>query len=690
MYFQQLRDFPLGPTLNLTERQSTHFTDIGILSVFDLLNHFPFRYEDRSKLEDIQTSLLEQRPVSCLVTVMEHQFVFFNRRRHPKIIVQDQKTRACLVGFNRFYLTKSLEVGKQYYLYAQFIYKFNEVQAGSFDFEEYDPAKESKRFQGILPVYRTSQHIQIKEIIRLQQKALKKFQSEIDDELPENIISHHHLITKKDALQYIHFPQAEAHIKQAKLRISFDAIFSLQLAVQLRRRLISQVDKIFILKGQALLDTFLTALPYTLTGAQQRVISEISQDLQSSRPMHRLLQGDVGSGKTIVSFAGICLVAGSQGQSALLAPTEVLARQHYLNCQKQLEPLGIRCAFLSSSITGEERRLILDNLASGTIDVIVGTHALFQEEVTYKQLRLIIIDEQHKFGVNQRLALAQKGQHPDILVMTATPIPRTMTMTLYGDLDISIIDELPPGRQKIRTIWIKDEAQHSRMLDLVEQELKQGRQAYFITPLIEDSEKSNRKSVLSLHQSLHKRYDSYKVGLIHGKMSYEEKDSIMQKFAAGHIHVLISTTVVEVGVDVPNATVMIIEDADSFGLSQLHQLRGRVGRGQYSSSCYLVCRDTQNPETEHRMQTMVKFQDGFKIAEEDLRMRGPGEILGTRQSGLPELKFSEYLLDQKLLQVAQLDAQAILKMDPELQAPEHQSLTQGILSYIPYSFLHSG
>lgn len=689
MYFQELRSHPLSGSLSLNEKQSRQLEQLGLLTVWDLLSHFPFRYEDRSKIEDIQTSLLEQRPVSCLVTVISHEYVYFNHRRHPKIIVQDQHTRACLVGFNRFFLTKSLEVGRQYYIYAQFQYKFNEVQAGSFDFEAYDPEVPSRKFQGIFPVYRASQNLNSRDIHKIVLRALKKF-PELEDELPAYLVAQHHLLSKDQALRSIHSPEQEAQIKQARLRISFDALFSLQLAVFIRRRLLSGVDKNYPMQSLGLSTDYLVSLPYRLTGAQQRVLDEISQDLLSPRPMHRLLQGDVGCGKTTVAFAAVCLVTANRGQTALLAPTEVLARQHYLNALKQLNPLGIHCGFLSSSVTGEERKSILANLAAGSLDLLVGTHALFQDEVSYHMLRFIIIDEQHKFGVNQRLALSRKGSHPDILVMTATPIPRTMTMTLYGDLDVSVIDELPPGRQPIRTVWVKDQAAHSRMLDSLEEALSQGHQAYIITPLIEDSEKSNRKSVQQVHDNLRKRFGCYNPGLLHGRMSYAEKESVMADFSAGRIRLLVSTTVIEVGVDVPEATVMIIEDADSFGLSQLHQLRGRVGRGTAASTCYLVSQDNQNPDTEFRMQTMVRHQDGFKIAEEDLRLRGPGEILGTRQSGLPELRFSEYLLDQKLLTVARKDAQAILRHDPDLSQEGHEGLSRGILASLPRDYLYSG
>ncbi len=690
MYFFELNDIALSAFITLSTRQKELLDSINIRTVLDLLNYFPFRYEDRTQLEDIQTSLLEQRPVSCKIQIMRHDMIYFNKRRHPKIVIQDEKTQAFLIAFNRFYLQKTLEVGKSYYLYAQFQYKFNEIQANTFDFEEIKEGEESHKFKQILAVYRTPQKLKLTELRSMMQKVLGRLPDDLEDELPDYLLRQHNLISKRDALKYIHTPQKSDEIKKAKLRLSFESLFSLQLAVMLRRKMLKQINKNFHTHRSDIYDAFINALPFKLTAAQDRATQEIITDIRCSQPMHRLVQGDVGSGKTVVAFAAAAMIISNQGQCALMAPTEVLARQHYEGALKLLSPLGINIAYLSSALSKQEKMEVLDQLKSGSIDLITGTHALFQKDVCFKDLRLIIIDEQHKFGVRQRLALAQKAEHPDTLVMTATPIPRTITLTLYGDLDISIIDELPPGRQPVNTHWVKDKAAYQKMIMHVAREVEKGRQAYFIYPMIEESENSSMKSAVEMYHKIAKHFKQLKVGLIHGKMDPGEKDKIMSLFKQNRIHILVSTTVIEVGVDVPNASTIVIEDADHFGLSQLHQLRGRVGRGEFASSCFLICMENDNPDTTFRMKTMLQYQDGFKIAEADLKLRGPGEMMGTRQSGLPELRFAEYLMDEKLLMVARQDAQAILNKDPELVSEMNQTLKRGIIDPLPHSYLHSG
>jgi len=406
-------------------------------------------------------------------------------------------------------------------------------------------------------------------------------------------------------------------------------------------------------------------------------------------PMHRLIQGDVGCGKTTVAVAALIYAAENDIQSALMVPTEVLAIQHYKNLNPIFENLQIKSNLLTSSTSKEEKETILKNLENGEIKIIIGTQALIQENVNFKNLGLIVIDEQHKFGVQQRIQLSKKGKNPDILVMTATPIPRTLSLTLYGDLDISIINELPSNRRPILTQWI-DHSRYKSMLKFVENELKKGKQAYFIYPLIEESEKIDAKNAEKMYYNIKNYYKNYKVGLLHGKLNNNEKYEVMNAFRNNEIDILVSTSVIEVGIDVKNATVIVIECADRFGISQLHQLRGRVGRGEDQSYCVLVTNKNISEETKSRMEALVKYQDGFILSEEDLKLRGPGEILGVKQSGLPELKIADFLRDEMLLIKTKEDIFEILQKDPELKLFENQCIKNGIINYIPIDFLYSG
>lgn len=689
MYTNELKSIDISNIKGITSYQKTLLNKIKIFTVFDLLYYFPFRYEDRTKISSIQEGLLNEINITTIVTVIEHQSIYFNRRKHPKILVQDKETRAYLVAFNRPYIKKSLVIGKKYWLNAQFVYKFNEIQASSFTFEAYKTDKQPKEFGIILPVYRTTEKLTQKKIHKIMKSAIQEFLRPIDDELPEYILSKYKLSDKTTALKTMHFPENFILLKKARYRLAYEELLAIQLSVSMKRNNIKAVKKVFTYNKTDLLLQYTKSLPFSLTNAQTRVIREITKDMQSSTSMHRLLQGDVGSGKTIVAVCAIVLAINNNYQAALMVPTEVLALQHYNKIKAALELLGINTVLLTGSIPTKDKQEIYAMLENGEIDLVIGTHALFQKDVRYKNLSLIVIDEQHKFGVEQRIALSKKATNPDILVMTATPIPRTLTLTVYGDLDVSVIDEMPANRKPIKTKWITKEG-YNAMLKFVGNKLKKKQQAYFIYPLIEESETLNTKAATQMYDNLRKHFKDYTTGLIHGRIKSDEKDQIMQDFKTGKIDVLISTTVIEVGIDVPNASVIIIENSERFGLSQLHQLRGRVGRGIEQSYCILVTTDFYSEETEHRMGVMVKYIDGFKISEEDLKLRGPGEILGVRQSGMPEIRFSEFLYDDKLLLQARAEAQAILDKDPLLELPENRRLYEGIVKFLPTDYLKSG
>ncbi len=688
MYFNELTNIDLKQTNLFTSRQIYILEKLGLKTVYDILNYFPYRYEDRSLIESIETSILYKRPVCTVVTVVEHQSIFFKNKKHPKIIVEDSKMRASLVGFNRNFLFKTMKVGKKYWIYAEFQLKFDEIQTSTFDFEEYIENIPPKNFGRIFPIYSVIEGTTVKEIRSMVEKVINKFIDSIDDELPNYMLNGHKLIPKKLALKWIHFPENISNLKKARFRIGFEELFSIQLVVMLKRKNLASNTKNFNYHKEELIQSVIANLPFNLTKAQEKALKEILKDMKDKKPMHRLLQGDVGSGKTIVAFLGMIFAVENGYQAALLVPTEVLAIQHYNNLINLSRDLGIKIAVLTKS--SENRDFILAGLKSGEISLVIGTHALLQEDVEFKNLSFIVFDEQHRFGVEQRIIMAKKGNNPDILVMTATPIPRTLSLTVYGDLDLSIIDETPKGRKPVITKWFRKDKDYERLIKFVLQELRKRRQAYFIYPLIEESESLNTENAIKNYTRLKKIFSDFEVGLLHGRLSSEEKMKVMEDFKLGRIDILVSTTVIEVGIDVKNATIMVIEGAERFGLSQLHQLRGRVGRGEEQSYCALVTNCEETEEIKRRMEIICNYTDGFKIAEEDLKIRGPGEILGVKQSGMPELRIVEFLQDERLLKVAREDAMNIIEYDPNLALEKHKCLRQGIIKYLPIDYLYSG
>jgi ATP-dependent DNA helicase RecG len=493
----------------------------------------------------------------------------------------------------------------------------------------------------------------------------------VTETLPQSVISDSNLLSLPKALKNIHFPEDLQVTNLARSRLAFDELFYLELMLALRKKKIHREEGIAFQKPRNLVRSALKMLPFELTPAQKKVLREIAADMMSKTSMHRLLQGDVGSGKTVVALVAMLMAVESGYQAALMAPTEILAEQHYITIHQMLESLGIKTILLTSSVVGSERESILEDIAQGAAKVIIGTHALIQKKVDFFKLGLVVIDEQHRFGVMQRAKLKQKGSSPDVLVMTATPIPRSLALTLYGDLDVSVIDSLPPGRKTIKT-YLYSGSSKSEIYEFLEKELQKGHQAYIVYPLVEESEKADLKAATQSHELLKKEiFPHRRLALLHGRIRSKDRESIMQAFRNGDYDILVATTVVEVGVDVPNATVMIIEHAERFGLSQLHQLRGRIGRGEDQSFCLLVADPPLSEEAQKRLKAMCSTTDGFKISEIDLKLRGPGEFFGTRQHGLPELKIADIVTDAKLLYQARSWAFKIIEEDPNLTQKEN-------------------
>ncbi|MCT6817952.1 MAG: ATP-dependent DNA helicase RecG, partial [Lysinibacillus fusiformis] len=513
------------------------------------------------------------------------------------------------------------------------------------------------------PVYSLKGLIQQKRFRKYMRQVLDDYGANLPDAIPQYLQDSYKLVPIQEGLEGIHFPLDAQHAKQARRRFAYEELLNFQLRMQALRKVRKENEQGTVIQYDVhLLREFIAALPYELTNAQKRVVNEICKDLKEPHRMNRLLQGDVGSGKTVVAAIGLYAAVSAGFQGALMAPTEILAEQHLENLLEWFQPFGVRVALLSGSTKTKERRVILADLANGELDIVIGTHALIQPDVIFKNLGFVITDEQHRFGVEQRRILRDKGENPDVLFMTATPIPRTLAITAFGEMDVSMIDEMPAGRKQIETHWMKKE-QFGSVISKLEGELAAGRQAYAICPLIEESDKLDVQNAVEIYEQLATYFTGrYQVGLMHGRLSADEKDAVMRAFSDGSIQVLVSTTVVEVGVNVPNATFMIVYDAERFGLAQLHQLRGRVGRGEHQSYCILLA-DPKSDEGKERMQSMTETNDGFRLAEKDLELRGPGDFFGRKQSGLPDFKVADLVHDYRILETARKDATTMLETD---------------------------
>lgn len=657
---------------------------LGIFDVRDLLYHFPRRHEDRTHFGRV-ASLQHGENATVLGTVISADNVQTRGRLVlTKVAVDDGSGVVALTWFNQKFRKEQFTKlkGRQIVVYGT-------VQAGRWgveiaapEWELYSEDADPLSSGRVVPVYPLTEGLfqgQVRKVIR---GALDLYAPLVPETLPEELRDRLDLMDIADALRNIHFPESEVALEAARKRLVFEELFLLQLALAVRKRgMEAPGSGIRFDMPQSFEEELREILPFELTGAQKRVIREIAADMARPLCMNRLLQGDVGSGKTAVAIAAMLIAVRNGYQAALMAPTEILAEQHYLGISKLLANigiLGIRVDLLTGSLRSKRRQEVNERITSGQTQIVIGTHALIQEGVEFRRLGLVIVDEQHRFGVMQRAALMDKGLTPDMLVMTATPIPRTLTLTVYGDLDVSIIDELPPGRKPVRTHW-KQIGERRKVYNALRTLIEQGRQAYVVCPLIEESEKLQVRAASELAEFLAtEMFPDLRIGLLHGQMKTDEKDQVMTEFRSGDTHVLVSTTVIEVGVDVPNATVMVIEDADRFGLAQLHQLRGRVGRGQEQSYCVLVC-EANSEDGIKRMQIMSSTNDGFVIAEEDLKIRGPGEFYGTRQSGMAGLRIADIFRDVPILEVARKEAFDLVEKDPQISSSALANLRRDLV-----------
>ncbi|MCX8028416.1 MAG: ATP-dependent DNA helicase RecG [Brevinematales bacterium] len=672
---------------SLTTARKKLLYRLKLYTVFDVLTYFPIRYEDRTELKnfsdimrDIYKSLNGKVNGTVIAEVIDYEYVKVSDRKILKIIVTDGEIKAELVCYNREFLANVLKVGVRYIITGIWEYKYNRLQSATFDYAELgNQGYKKDEFGVVLPIYSSTEGVRQRTVRKTIHIIVDEFADKIDDELPEYVMEGRNLMSLGKVIKILHKPQKMEHISIARRNFVYYEFMKMNLVIEYSRVEEKKVDKGSRYRSTKLADEFVSSLPFELTSAQIRVIEEIKRDMLSNKVMHRLIQGDVGSGKTIVGLYAMLVAVDNGYQSALMVPTEVLAVQHYINISNLLSKFAkyhnINVRILKGGLSSQTRRLLNFEMEYGRSHIVIGTHALFQDDVVFKNLGLVVIDEQHRFGVEQRAKLVNKGFHPDVLVMTATPIPRTLTMTLYGNLDLSVIDEMPYGRKKIITNWYKD-IDTRLVYEKVREELKKGFKAYFIYPIIEDSEDlTDLKSLVEAYEHLSNDvFPEYKVGMLHGKMTPEEKYEVMDKFKKGEINILASTTVIEVGIDVPDATVIVIEGAERFGLSQLHQLRGRVGRSSFQSYCYLITSDRISQEAVERMKAMVKCEDGFAISEIDLRLRGPGELLGYQQSGIPEFILADLIKDEDILKLTKEDARKILSKDPDLSDPKNQKI----------------
>lgn len=660
--------------------------DIREVTVEDLLYYLPMRYEDRSNLTKVsQIAPGSYTSVEVRVRVAGSYPVKGGRLSIFDLSATDETGQIRAYWWNQRWLEETLKHGTRVILYG--LWQWNghkrccEVENPEFEVLSEQDAAEPIHTGRRVPIYRKLGNFRTRQLRSIIYHVINELSDAVVQEsLPQQSLIRHQLMPRYEALVNVHFPGAETPIEEYNLgrapawrRLIFEEFFWLQLALTLRRHHRQQAPKGTVVHvDDRIRDIIKAIVPFTLTGAQRQVLREIIGDLTSPRPMNRLLQGDVGCGKTIVALLAMVVVIESGYQAALMAPTEILAEQHGRNIKRLLARTPYRVELLTGSTKNRQKRQLYQAIGDGEVDLVIGTHALIQEDVKFQKLGFVVIDEQHRFGVMQRAELIRRGYNPDVLVMTATPIPRSLAMTIYGDLDVSVIDELPPGRTPVKTVLRFEEARQN-IYRFIADEVRAGRQVYIVYPLVEESEKMDLLNATQMAEHLqHVVFPKFRVGLLHGKMKSAEKDEVMRRFVAGELHLLVTTTVVEVGVDVPNAAVMLIEHAERFGLAQLHQLRGRVGRGAAKSYCILLAKEASSEDARQRLSIMVETTDGFKIAEKDLELRGPGELMGTRQSGIPVFRVGNIVRDQKLLMAARQEVERLMTTKP--RPPELGSL----------------
>ncbi len=667
------------------QRGDTLKKELQIFTFNDLLHHLPFRYIDRTKIYTIKDINDDTQYIQLKGRLHNIKVVGNARQKRLTVWLSDKSGKIELVWFKSIpWVEKILKENVEYLVFGKpNLYK-NHFSLAHPDIETAEAETESLSAGVLQPVYSSTENLKRKsldskgilKLMRVLETGLVK--SDLPELLPTNLIAKYRLVSPFEAYRTIHFPETEQQLAEARKRLKFEELFLLQLSLlQMKQfRKVNYKGFVFQHLGYYFNSFYKEALPFQLTNAQKRVLKEIRSDLLSGKQMNRLLQGDVGSGKTIVALMCMLMALDNNFQACLMAPTEILAQQHFQNISRLVGKMNLKIGLLTSSVKGSERKDTLNNLENGETKILIGTHALIEDAVKFQQLGLVIIDEQHRFGVEQRAKLWTKNeQNPHVLVMTATPIPRTLAMTLYGELDVSVIDELPPGRKPVQTIHRFDSSRLA-VFGFIKEQIALGRQIYIVYPLIEESEKLDYKDLMDGYESISREFPlpKYKVGVMHGRMTAEAKATEMSWLIKGETNILVATTVIEVGVDVPNASVMVIESAERFGLSQLHQLRGRVGRGAEKSYCILMTGNKLTSDARERMNTMVKTNDGFIIAEKDLQLRGPGDLQGTQQSGILNFMIADLAKDYRILEAARNEAEQLLKDDPFLEKPINQSL----------------
>ena len=655
--YSKLEDIP---TKYITTKQLSNLKSLGINRVYDLIYYFPRAYDDRTNIKKIGELKFNEYVVIKASVMSVVNLTVRSGKKIVKAMVSDGTGIMEILWFGMPYIKKSLKIGEEYLFIGQ--------TKKSAVFQLINP--EYKLFSGqqkvseneILPIYSSNKNITQNSLRKLVEKFLVNFLNYFEENIPNKLIKEYRIMERKRAIKNIHYPISMKEIEEAKRRFAIEELLILELGILKNRFIIENSNsKNYEVEGKKeKVREFLSQLTFNLTNAQKKVIKEIYDEISNGKIVNRLIQGDVGSGKTVVAMVMLIYMAENGYQGALMAPTEILANQHYLGIKERLEKIGLRVELLTSSIKGKKKNEILEGIANGEIDIVIGTHSLIEDNVIFKKLGLIVIDEQHRFGVNQRNKLREKGFLGNLLVMSATPIPRSLALSIYGDLDLSIIDELPPGRTPIKTKWIANDEDLKKMYNFIYKKVNEGNQAYFVAPLIETSDKMALKSVDKVSEEIEQKFSNKKIGIIHGKMKAKEKDEVMLKFKNKEYHILIATTVIEVGIDVPASTIMTIYNAERFGLSALHQLRGRVGRGSKQSYCFLISNSiTEN--SKQRLSIMEETEDGFRIAEEDLKLRNSGEIFGLRQSGFSDLKFIDIIYDVKTIKLVRDECIKYLK-----------------------------